>query len=234
MNQAETYVAHNGNTYEGSPPADWWQAQDGRWYPPEMHPQHGQQPAAPQWAPPMEGGQSGPHIEIRERPWWKKKRLVIPGALLALAVLAPVAGALVAVGSGDDVPEPAAEEAARSTTSVAASRTTEPTTAAPSTVGGEVDYPLFGEHDRDTWVALLTALDSNTQLRDELPDERIYVLAMQSCRNLDADDTMIEAIAEVSPITGVVDGASLVAVAVAAFCPHHAQLVDDFVEETTG
>lgn len=72
------FVAHDGNTYQWPPPTGWWQAQDGRWYPP-------QDTMAPpqQWAAP----------ESASRPFWKKKRFLIPlGVLLLLIVGGAVAG----------------------------------------------------------------------------------------------------------------------------------------------
>ena len=91
----------------------WWKASDGKWYPPESHPDY--KPVAP---PPPGPGQRGPvspaapqaasRAEVKAnakaeaarakamRPWFKKKRFIIPLVIVALAV----GGAL--AGGGDD------------------------------------------------------------------------------------------------------------------------------------
>ncbi len=92
---------------DSSQGADWWQASDGKWYPPEQHPDN--QPAVPspppgvKPAPPdhrsakAEAKAAKAHAKAM-RPWYKKKRLMIPLALVALIVVIAIASG----GSGDD------------------------------------------------------------------------------------------------------------------------------------
>lgn len=64
---------------------DWWQATDGKWYPP--------QPTTPPPAP-TDSGKT-------KRPLWKKKRFLIPVVLLAIIVGAAIAGGGTEGGSED-------------------------------------------------------------------------------------------------------------------------------------
>lgn len=58
----------------------WWQASDGKWYPPQSNPSYSPTaplPTAPSAKPP--------------RPWFKKKRFIIPVALVVLIVIGAAA-----------------------------------------------------------------------------------------------------------------------------------------------
>lgn len=75
----------------------WWQASDGKWYPPESHP--GSAPVAPQTVP--EAGASGPGDP--QRPvWWKRRWVIVTAAVVVLLLVVS------AVSGGDE--EPASEE----------------------------------------------------------------------------------------------------------------------------
>jgi hypothetical protein len=99
------------------PPKGWWQAKDGKWYPPELHPSHrpAQQTSAPgapfpgwwqasdgKWYPPdlhpsnrvprsgnptQDLTPSRPQQAVRSRPWYRRKRWWALGAALFVLVV---------------------------------------------------------------------------------------------------------------------------------------------------
>ena len=70
----------------GAPPPGWWQASDGNWYPPTLHP--GQPPGygAPPVPPRGSGARTG---------------LIIAGVLVALVVVAGIGAAVVVFSVGN-------------------------------------------------------------------------------------------------------------------------------------
>ena len=101
----------------------WWQASDDKWYPPESHPDYvapappppAPSPPAPSgaplgWSPPAAPQAASPQRPSNskadaaaakayakaERPWYKKKRFMIPLVVVVIAIVASAAG------SGDD------------------------------------------------------------------------------------------------------------------------------------
>ena len=83
MDQPDTFVAHDGRTYQGQPPDGWRQAADGRWYPLDTY----QAPPAAQWQPPA---RSGP-------PRW-----LWPAAAALIALAGVGAAAFFLIGQGGD------------------------------------------------------------------------------------------------------------------------------------
>lgn len=84
---------------------DWWQASDGKWYPPETHPNYSPPPLPPPAAPAMTGSPStapppvtatSPVI-VPSNPWWKRWWAFAIGVLVVIGAVAAVAG-----GGGDD------------------------------------------------------------------------------------------------------------------------------------
>lgn len=128
------YVAWDGNTYQGEPPTGWYRAPaDGRWWPegsgpqqtvrPPIPAQHGYAPPPP---PPRQQRYAGPYgpstgyqqTRPPRRPWWQKKRFIIPlGAFAAIVVI----GALASPDTNEDT--------------VAASSPTSATVAQPASTG---------------------------------------------------------------------------------------------------
>ena len=116
----------------------WWQASDGRWYPPEQHPQaastlppptQASVPQAPIPSPPAitpfgsPGGQG-------KRSWWRRWWVIAIGAVIALAIVAGI------VGDKDqdevaDVPDSATTLVADDAGTVGNAEVTTPTTEQP-------------------------------------------------------------------------------------------------------
>ena len=96
---------------------DWWQASDGKWYPPESR-----QAPPPPPPPPAPGTSSGP-----DQPWW---RLWWVWVLIALAVCLFL---LIPLAFGDDDSSSTAtgDEAPQTTTTQETTTTTAPTTTSP-------------------------------------------------------------------------------------------------------
>lgn len=117
-----------------SPPPGWWQASDGNWYSPEVHPSASQPP----WAvPPSAGAVS---VTGRgARPWWKRKRVLLPAAVAGLAAVGSLSddggvGQVQVTGrQGDDAALTTMTTPATTTTPVTAAiaATTTPPTMAP-------------------------------------------------------------------------------------------------------
>lgn len=100
------------STQDQPPGVGYWKASDGNWYPPHQHPDpaYRQQYAAPAQRPPLPPPQqpAGTAREARAdakaakarakamRPWFKKKRFMIPLVLVVIGVIVAVAG------GGDD------------------------------------------------------------------------------------------------------------------------------------
>ncbi len=92
----------------------WWQASDGRWYPPEAHPAAAPPPPPPPPPPPAPGTPpggyagppSGPPFTGPPAPLPKKRGLLIAVVVILLAAMLGAAGALVIVlnSDGDDEP----------------------------------------------------------------------------------------------------------------------------------
>jgi len=80
---------------EFEPPAPgWWKAADDNWYPPESHPDHTAPHASPSPPPPRPAGLAmAPAAAGRnDKPWWRKWWAMVGAAVLALLVIAGIAG----------------------------------------------------------------------------------------------------------------------------------------------
>jgi hypothetical protein len=71
----------------------WWQASDGRWYPPQSHPAQQAAPAPPAYGAPPPAAYGAPAATKSGMPGWVKALLIIGGILVVL-----VGGCTVAVG----------------------------------------------------------------------------------------------------------------------------------------
>ena len=110
MQGARERAARSGSGMTDTPQdAGWWVASDGRWYPPEQHPDYPLNvgPAPPGSAAPTPeiAGLSAPsypplpHVESPgPKPWWKRWWTISLGSIVALLVVLGVIGAIV----GDD------------------------------------------------------------------------------------------------------------------------------------
>lgn len=99
----------------------WWQATDGRWYPPEAHPNYrvaNQRPAPPTHYPPEPGRQIGQSAATRvpsqptKKPWWRRWWAIGLWVVLGVGVISALAS------NGD---ETKGEESAAATTAAASS-----------------------------------------------------------------------------------------------------------------
>lgn len=89
MNDQPTYIAFDGIAYAWPPPEGWLQDGDGRWWPPSEE---------------STGAYPGPLAAAQpRRPWWQKKRFLIPLGVIGL---------LVVVGALSEPAEDSATEAA--------------------------------------------------------------------------------------------------------------------------
>ena len=92
----------------------WWQASDGKWYPPDQT-GAAANPAGvpPQWADAAEAkaqGKAAKAYAKAQRPWYKKKRYILGMGLLALIVIVAVAGGGGEENGGEDRAGEATEE----------------------------------------------------------------------------------------------------------------------------
>ena len=130
--QPSAFVAHDGKQYQGPPPAGWWQANDGRWYPPQA----AQQPPTP--APPTPTGPPTPQPGATNgqqpmypgpeagQPWWKR-----PWVLAAAGVFVVLA-LVVSLFDDPDETSTAAGDGAEQTTTSADTTTTAPPATEPA------------------------------------------------------------------------------------------------------
>lgn len=124
----------------------WWQASDGKWYPPQ--PPSGPPGPPPIAPPPFMPTPSMPPPALptkSDRPWWKKKRFIIPGVLLLLIVAAGLAGPpeedeegssggdASGVTTDDETTTTTEQEAGEETTTTAEPTTTSTSTTLPPT-----------------------------------------------------------------------------------------------------
>ena len=75
---------------------NWWQASDGKWYPPEAHPSASTPPPpplAPFLSAPVPGKAAAPVVADSKTPWWRKWWVIrLIGVLVVLGIIGAVAG----------------------------------------------------------------------------------------------------------------------------------------------
>lgn len=122
----------------------WWQAADGKWYPPEAHPDY--RPATPAYRPPTQSYsqvlQAGP-APTPKKPLWRRWWFIATAALLVVVVIAGIAAppkdeettantlAPVVGSVGTDATAPVASEPTAASSTAPA--TSPPVTAPPAT-----------------------------------------------------------------------------------------------------
>lgn len=103
-------VSHNiqggGSVSDTSPGEGWWQASDGKWYPPEASPASTLPPAP---SPPPAA--ASPPAKNKKKPLWRRRWFVVVAALLVIMVIASIASS-----SGEDDTDAAGSGASNSDT----------------------------------------------------------------------------------------------------------------------
>lgn len=118
---------------------DWWQASDGKWYPPESHPSNQMQQLPPPPVPP-----SGPIAQDDKKPLYKRWWFIAAAVVVVIGVVAVVAGG----GSDDDEPE--ASPSTESVVDPGATNSTEQTSAPGETPSTEPTQGAAPESDPPT------------------------------------------------------------------------------------
>lgn len=137
MENPASYIAHDGNEYQWPPPVGWWQATDGRYYPPRQD-----------------------QIRSRRRSW--VPLVLAVGGFAIFAALGALA--FVMLGEGDEQPvavSPAdARKQAAPSVTVETMSTTRPTSRATTTTAARVTMPN-GEEPFDGYpvVVSIASLD---------------------------------------------------------------------------
>lgn len=154
-----------------------------------------------------------------KRPWFKKKRVLIPAALLVLIVI------IESNTSPKPTPIPTDAQVAAS---VAASRSAAglPTT----TVAPTTPAPVVAPAPAPSGDALFTALIDQKSLG--VPDSAMLDIGHKICNHLKQGgtvDVQVIALNGVAPSISFYDAGYVVAAAVAAFCPEEQPKVDSFV-----
>lgn len=139
-------------------------------------------------------------------------------------------GALGVLGAIIVPPEEDQESEAPASTMTAATAAEE-TTAAPveTTAPPVIEYPPFDQVD--PYLSLYFVTLEDTTLAAAQGEERLYNLGLGVCRNLDRGNTIDQELAGLVDDARLAggDAASLVGAAVSDLCPHHGQLVEDYL-----
>lgn len=86
----------------------WWQASDGKWYPPESHPTAAVPPPPPVFPAPTTNAAPDPAqgptplVVVPKKPWWRRWWVISAAVVLLIAVIGAVAGG----GSDEDADAP--------------------------------------------------------------------------------------------------------------------------------